>query len=354
MDFAQLSKLRDPIVDEFQSNAALNDWVAINVGMPVDDILKGSLLSERVTSFLLWMHGEDQTLKVLKALADQPPNGSRKLPALIYKLTGGTVRPAESIANGIPPVEPHRTWFVGGRPFVNRDGLRMALATLDNATDDANSVLVIEGGTRTGKTHGIRLAAYCAPRARFNGFDLAEWGADEITVTTLAQAIVPKGTGLPPVDPTKEAAAVMPTFSWIKGQLMGTRQWIIIDHCNRTNLSSAAESLLFLLASHIEKGFLPGVRLVLADVQRARLPESLKTDSRYDRADLPDRKAVRTWCRTLAAHVGKPLDDAAVEQHVTSVLGAETPNPQPLSIAEFETRLRAVLVDIQASGGGGN
>jgi hypothetical protein len=344
-----LAKLHTPIVEEFQTIAALNDWVAGHVSPLIDDILIGGTLSERATSLLVWMEGQGQTLKVLKALADNPPNEGRRLPALIYRLTNGDIRPTMSIATGMPPVEPHRDWFVTGRPFVNREGLRTALETFDHAANGANSVLVIEGGERTGKTHGIRLAAQCAPQARFNPVDMAIWGTSAIGVAALAQAIVPAASGMPNVDETKEHAAVPPLHTWLVGKLKNTRQWIIVDHCNRLNLSSAAETLLFELASTIEKGFLPGVRLVLADVQRSRLPDSLKTNCRYDRAELPDRVAVKKWCQTLAAHVNTRLDDQTLAKHLDTVFAVDATTNQPVSMAEFEERLQSVFADIRAA-----
>lgn len=353
MDFA---KLHAAIVEEFQTIAAVDDWVALHVAGLIDDILIGKTLSERVTSLLQWMEAQSQTTKVLQALADNPPNESRRLPALINRLTNGDVKPTASIASGIPPVDPHRDWFVTGRPFVNRETLRTALETFDNAAAGANSVLVIEGDERTGKTHGIRLATWCAPQTRFSPVDMkAIWGTADIGVAELAQAISPSAAEFPHVDPTKEDAAVPPLLIWLRNKLKGTRQWIIVDHCNRLNLSSAAETLLFKLAGLIEQGSLPGVRLILADVQRSRLPDSLKTNCRYDRAELPDRTAVKKWCQTLAKHVGKTLDDQALAKHLDTVFAVDPATNTPVSMTEFEQRLQSVFVDIQAAvpqGGG--
>jgi hypothetical protein len=353
MDDVDIAKLHAAIVAEFQRIDMLDDWVATNVDPTIDDVVSGSMLSVRVTSLLQWMDGHGQQTKVLQALADHPPNDSRRLPALIYRLTHGEIKPSASIVTGIPPVEPYRDWFVAGRPFVNREGLRAALETLDVAATGANSVLVIDGHSRTGKTHGILMAVQCAPQARFNAIDLAIWGAAEIGVGDLAQAIVPAASGLPNVDPTKESAAVPSLLIWLVGKLKGTNQWIIVDHCNRLNLSGAAETLLLKLTDQIAKGFLPGVRLILADVLRSRLPDPLTTDSRYDHAELPDLDAARAWCQTLATHVtGAPLDAATLATHVGKLVVVDpATNKATLAVTDLEQRLRTVLLDIRASAG---
>ena len=99
----------------------------------------------------------------------------------------------------------------------------------------------------------------------------------------------------PSFDLTKEDSAVRAVLMWLTAKLKGTKTWVIIDHCNRPVLTRPAADLLVELAGNIESGFLPGVKLILADIDRAKLPGALPYRSHHDRAVLPDEAAVRQW-----------------------------------------------------------
>ena len=92
---------------------------------------------------------------------------------------------------------------------------------------------------------------------------------------------------------------------------------MIIDHCNRPSLTRPAADLLSELAGSIESGFLPGVKLILADIERAKLPGALPYRSHYDRAVLPDETAVRQWVESLATHLDKTVTPERVSAFVS-------------------------------------
>jgi hypothetical protein len=104
---------------------------------------------------------------------------------------------------------------------------------------------------------------------------------------------------------------------WLTAKLKGTKAWVIIDHCNRSVLTRPAADLLVELAGSVENGFLPGVKLILADIERAKLPGALPYQSHLDRAVLPDETAVRLWVESLATHLEKTVTPERISQFVT-------------------------------------
>ena len=347
MDVALLQRA---IVDAFQSKDALDNWVSLHSGEQVDNVLTKGRLDERATELIKWAEASGKTTTILQALADNPPNGSTTLPAIISLLTANEVQPTAARRRGIPPIAPHRDWFVTSRPFANRQDLRDVLETLDAAAPGPDSVLVIDGDHLSGKSYSIRFAVQCAPPDRFVVVDVHDWQESILNAKVLAENIDPAHGTYAPFDETKESAAVPNILAWLSSRLQGRRHWIIVDHCSRGNLTEAAESLLFKLAGKIEKGFLPGTRLVLADVQRSRLPDSLKTKSRYDRAALPTREHVKLWCKTLGHHIGKPPTSTTLDEYVDEVFaGVTTATSNSDFVTLLEERLSTVFDKIRTA-----
>jgi hypothetical protein len=351
MDPAYLIILRDALVKEFADPANLTAWVQARVpDQNVHTILTKVPFDQRAYELLSWGQSQGRLDEILQKLADNPPNGSRTLPNLIYLASKGTIQPAAARRNGIPPVAPSRDWFVTRRPFANRSTLRQLLDALDQAAPGPDSVLVIEGNRFSGKSHGIRFAIQCAPQHRFTPIDVADYGDVVMNAEDLARAIDNgRSAVVPHFDLTKENEAVPRLFQWLKGTLNGSQQWIIIDHCSRANLSAPAATLLMKLAGAIERGDLPGVRLVVADLDREKLPGTLPWNANYDRAELPDRHAVESWCQTLGAHIGKTLTPVQIADYSNTVFSSITPATAPDQYASLlEAGLSKVFVSIQA------
>jgi hypothetical protein len=350
--------LVDEIVKAFVDPEALETWVTQRV--PEDNpynILVGVAFGAKATRLLQWANANGVGMDLLQRLSDHPPEGKRGLPDAIYYLTKGRIRTAVS---NIPPVPPHKDWFVTQRPFANRVDLRSHLEALPTAAPGADSILIIEGEGKSGKSHGLRLARQCAPNGEFRTVDLRDWGSSQVYAWELAGAIVPKGsTELKGhnFDPSKEDAQVTWLFQWLTGKLHpGPQVWILLDHCNRPTLTQASAALIFRLAAAVERGDLPEVRLIMADVEAAKLPpELIKLKIRRDKAGLPDRKAVLEWCTTLAAHLHKAgrlkkeCTKGEIDTWADSVFtGPALPGTAEEQAGGLETRLADVFQQIRS------
>ena len=67
------------------------------------------------------------------------------------------------------------------------------------------------------------------------------------------------------------------------------------------------------------KRFPPGVKLILADIDRAKLPGALPHRSHHDRAVLPDEAAVRQWCESLRHALEKAVTPQQISEFVSEV-----------------------------------
>lgn len=381
-------KYRQPLaatlVSEFQTIAAFETWITKHI---LDEnianiVRQNGLFDQRAFDFIQWFTAKGREAEVLQMLADDPPNGSRVLPNFIFVATFGEVEPAVNVRTGIKPIDPHDDWFVTQRPFANRRKLRDDLKVFDQAQPGADSVLVIEGDRFTGKSFSIRFAVKCAPQDRFVIVDIGDWGDTPMNAKDLTRALGgAKGRArpsedFPSFDLTKEDEAVPRLLMWLTETLMGTKAWVIIDHCNRPVLTRAASTLLVKFASKIESGFLPGVKLIVADIDRTKLPGALPHGSRHDRAVLPDEAAVRQWCESFATHLNKAVTPQQISDFVNEVfngitiligpppppvvaplpvaapVGAPEPEEDPLTIDQaaviLEQRLLKISADIQA------
>jgi hypothetical protein len=358
MDESSIPLLRDTIVRAFVDPEIFRDWVRawLAIYVPEENVFNlvraGVTFNVQVYDVLEWAEANGRMQELLQALADKPPSGSTSFARQVYVLSGGTVILPVSPLGGAP-IPPCDDWFVTKRPFVNRKQLREALKSLDTADAGPDSVLVVDGPSKTGKSYGLRFAVKCAPQTRFFPVDVADWGDVPMNAEDLAKAIFPDTTdGFPPFDVTKEDDAVPRLHQWLTARLRGTQRWIIIDHCRRPNLTRAAESLLFKLAGTLAKQYLPGVRLIVADIDRTKLPESLPSLSRYDLTSLPNREAVEDWCRGVAKHLDKSPTDEQIRGYVDQVFEGFNGSIDPPTFAlVLESRLARVLDGIRGTGG---
>jgi hypothetical protein len=335
-------KLIDAIVSEFKTIPPFETWISQHITENVANIVRpNGRFDERVFDILKWLVSRNADTDVLQALANDPPNGSVVLPNVIYAVTLGEVEADANKRTGVKPIDPHDDFFVTQRPFANRKKLRDVLKGFDQAQPGADSVLVIDGDRFTGKSYSIRFAVQCAPKDRFVAVDIGRWGTKkQLNVKDLVQLIDGyKNQDLPSYDDTKEDSAVGPMLMWLTAKLKGTKTWVIIDHCNRPILTRPALDLLIELAGSIENGFLPGVKLILADMDRAKLPGALPYRSHYDRAALPDEAAVGQWVQSLAKHLEKTVSEQQVTTFVAQafdgikvVIGQPTNGGQPTTV----------------------
>jgi hypothetical protein len=314
---------RDTVVREFRTIEAFETWITLHIpDENVANIVRPNLLfDEKVADFIRWFNAQSRATEVLQKMADDPPNGSRALPDFIYIATLGEVKAAVKRQAGIKPITPCDDWFVVSRPFANRKKLRDDLKVFDQAPSGPESVLVIEGDRFSGKSHSFLFAIQCAPQNRYVAVDIGEWGETPMTAEDLAKAIggYKGGADFPSFDITKEESAVPRLLTWLNERLKGTKTWVIVDHCNRPALTSAANALLARLAANIEKGVLRDVKLIVADIDRAKLPGTLPHRSRHDRAVLPDEAAVGHWVESFATHLNKTVTPQQISDFVSEV-----------------------------------
>jgi hypothetical protein len=342
------------IMEEFGTPEGLLAWVQGNIpGHNAHNVVHGDKFIAQATNLLVWANADGIGMGLLQLLADNPPNASAKLQSILNFLTRGQIRPSLS---ELPPVLPHERLMVTSRPFANRFPLRDKLQRLAAAGPGADSVLIIEGKQRSGKSYGVRLALQCGPPTS-REVDFGTWGSDQVFVWDLAQAIYPQAShelNARKFDPTKEDAEVPWLFNWLSGKLHpGPPTWILLDHCNRATISRASGALLFKLAQAVERGALPEVRLVLADIAPTSLPAELhKNKNRWDTAGLPDRAAVLDWCKKVAAglqalgRLAKPCTPEQIDSWVESVFAPTADGETFVDV--LEPRLRDVYEEMRA------
>jgi hypothetical protein len=349
----ELESLRDAIVGDFEEPETARVWIDtwIKTAFPsenVNNVFFGDKFATMAHELLKWAIAVGSLTALMQALVDRPQSGKRLLRGVVFVVSRGTIAPCG--AAGAPPVEPHRDWFVTKRPFANRHDLRQALATFDNADPGPDSVLVIEGAKSSGKSYSVRFARQCAPLKRYVPVDVAQFESGQMNVEDLTRALAPQGCAddlFPDVDLTKENEAVPRLFTWLKSRLANTNTWLIVDHCDRPSLTEAARGLLIIIARAIEDLSLPGVRLILADIARSKLPDGIRLHCRYDRAVLPNERHVTEWCRDLAAHLGRRCDEAMaasmaadVFKCVSTIPKEEVPFAIEQGLARAATRIQ--------------
>ena len=353
MDGTKKERLIKAIVKEFQTSLELRNWISLKLSVNPATIIAGGLtFDQEVLAVLNWSEATGSEADVLQLLADSPPNDGRDLLLEIFYASDGAIRRTGSRGAPVLAVD---DWFVTQRPIADRDPLRTALRTLATAQNGADSVLVIAGEKRTGKSHGIRLAASSAPPNQHARVDTLDWTATQIYAWDLAGAIYPPGlVELENLtfDPTKEDSKVPWLLTWLKGKLAGKQTWILLDHCNRPNLTKAAESLIYQLINWVDEGKLPNVRLIVADVDQDRLPRAFMKRGRWDIAGLPDREAVGTWITSLAKHLGKPCDEVKCREYLDEVFEGTEAVPESGALADvIESRLTDVFRKLGGPGG---
>jgi hypothetical protein len=348
------SEDRTLLIDELKKAIltveALQSWLRAHYTVALAELGAGNLRNE-LTNLTVWAEGEDGMRALLQKLADHPPSAA--IPYMIYAYTHGQIKPQEKTNSGLPPVSPDKSWFAANRPFVNRDPLRDHLRELENSAG-AESVLVIDGDPRTGKSFAVSLAL---------GFDIARKSQIPLDIDDFARvgqqmdardlAVLIAGgdeVGCPLFDETKEDEAVPRLLYWLTSKLKGKSQWIIIDHCNRRVLTRGARTLLGDLIARLRSGALPDVRLILVDFDLKALPDEWRESVRHDCARLPDQHCVAEWCAQLASAAQRQCPADAPEQWARNVFsGLDTHSRSDGSWhRELERQLRQVVKEIMA------
>jgi hypothetical protein len=343
-NFDLRQSLRESLVDtlqtEFREIQLLRAWMQnhFRYDLP-DNILKNPGLKSQVNDVLDWAESNGYRLELLQSLYDNCPGTQKvRLRALI-----GLISQNQIVESTSALLDPSESCMLGMRAFVNRASFRQALKTFDAAHSDADSVLIIEGASPSGKTHGLRLAKACVPPHRRISIDIkVDFGEGLVNAGDLAEAIYGSGSQIQPkFDPTKEDAEVPRLYQWLlsKFSTLGEILWIIIDHCDRPNLTTPARELLIKLATKIDNSDLPNLRLILVGFARTTLPGGLSWASRHDKAELPSAAELRAWFQEVAAIKKKLVVAADIDGYLAEVFAGH-PNPtQALIDSQYERRL---------------
>lgn len=340
--------LQKKLIKAFLTVDGLKSWLASHLSTALPR-LEGRDLGSELTNLMVWAKSDDGMREFLQQLADHPPGGDVRLPAVIEVLTGRRVIPKGN--NWLPDREPHESLFAANRPFVNRRPLRDRLDRLRKTSTGSECIMVIDGEDRSGKSFSLCLARSCQdPKSRLPTIDMEGYArsGEMVDAGKLAGEIA--GEEWSQYDPTKENASIYSLVQWLSGKLLTKPIWIIIDHCNRKVVTQGARSLLKELALKIGTGDLPGTRLILVDFNPEELPDEVRDDVLHDRAVLPDRDTVRDWCSALATAANRKHAPEEVQQWVSEVFQDldQHPSEDGTWHREFQRRLKQAVERIRA------
>lgn len=331
----------------FLAMETLRAWLVLHLPSALPYLGSGMLETE-LTNLMVASKAVDDMQALLQAVSDYPPDPA--LPPMIFAFTLGEIKP-RSVQQGQVPT--YQRSFVAGRPFVNRIKLRKELDDLATSMG-GQRILVIDGEDRCGKSFAMSMAIEINVPGRIQWpVDIDDYARFSISLNArdFAVAIVGHETGCPAFDITKENEAVPRLMTWLTTELQNKQVWIIIDHCNRKAMTHAASRLLRNLAERLYQGGLSGVRLILADFNRAELPLPMQSTIRHDRAELPTPVHVEEWCRQVATLENRAIGSAEPgiwADFVFEDLHTSYSRSDGSWHLEFEKRLRAVAADIRA------
>ena len=302
----QLQILSTALRNGFGNSANLTGWLKTHLSDQKTRQLEGQSFDQQIFDLLDLLNSDGGMTDFLQALADSPPEPN--LPYIVFLLA--SIRPQS------PGYNPE-LFLTKGRPFVNRSELRQHVEQLKNAAAGPDSVLVIGGGERTGKTHGVRYVKFRMPDTV--PVDIADWqpalnldGKPLLDAIELARAITRYAEDFRGCDPDKEDAQLPGLVDRLVTQLnrqadqYGAPLWIAIDSCERNVSTPAARQLLKELVKKVVDGHLPKIRLILACAESEALFENLHAACRRDMAVLPTATHIEQWCERVAAQYQRP------------------------------------------------
>jgi hypothetical protein len=320
--------LRDELILAFGDFEGLRSWLTANLPAALQSLVPEAI-DVAVGRLMRAAAARDGSASLYQELVNYPP--SSNVQGMIYAITKGAITPRQA-GDGLPDVPSHLRWFVFKRPFVDRTHLRSQLQELAHSEGGPESILVIEGDRRTGKSLAVSLAlgvkneSVFRRRINIDAFGNSDAG---INARGLAVAITGTDQACPAFDITKEAEAVGGLIQWIKEILnketvnevtrLQTDRWILIDHCDRKFMTRAARDLLKQFAEELQAGAMQGVRLILADFSPNEFPEAWRSQVRHDQAELPTERQVEDWGRDLATKTNKVFDKDAPAKWASSV-----------------------------------
>jgi hypothetical protein len=346
----QTRLLWEELISAFGDVEGLRSWLRARLPEAQRDLVAGKL-PEVLGTLMRTADARDGAASLYQELVDHAP--SSRVPGMIYAISKGAIVPRQAADQGQPNVPPYQRWFVFSRPFVDRTHLRSQLQQLATTEGGPESILVIEGERRTGKSMAVSLAVGVEDKSEERipiDIDVFASSSAGINARDLAVTIADTEEDCPAFDITKEDEAVPHLVRWMTQKLRKSKRWIIIDHCNREFMTRGAQNVLKLLAKQLGIGAMQGVRLILADFSRAEVEKAVGYRVRYDRAVLPTEQQVEEWGRDFATKARKVFDKDDPAKWASSVFkGLERYNKGDGSWhMAFDQRLRRVADTIRA------
>ncbi|MGN9906561.1 trypsin-like serine peptidase [Phytohabitans sp. LJ34] len=259
-------------------------------------------------------------------------------------------------------IDPLRTTSVGGRPLVNRGGLRDRVRTM-TAKEPANRVLAITGESGSGVSYSFQFLQHVAERAKLSApirkaapdglvaiqINLSNYiglGIDTRRERIIDDLLIGLELPYPKEQLAQDARTISTLQMWLTTKLRDSpRQWwIFIDSVNDTTAAKQGglDELIHALVTVADDPRVP-LRLVLAgrDAERFALEHSqwLEQDTAIGLA----RSEVEAWFRARAVEEGGSLDEASLATQLDTLFPVGGPLPEPRKLAP---RLPALLFDV--------
>ena len=290
---------------------------------------------------------DDQLVEFLQLLADHPPGDAARLR-----------RTLEIISNKRIIASQQRVgrYFAGIQPFINRATFHGHLAKLGRQNPSGPElILFVQGKARHGKSLALTYASKWKPDGSPERIDFEDYSTSgqQVDAGELAYLLSGRRARYPNYDPSKEAYFTPHLIDWLIKQLDGDLVWLLVDHCNRSVLTTEARKLFQAFVRRVSEQALPNVRLILADLAAedfgTREPWALYVPT--DQADLPTRSHFRDWCLGFADSLDVDLPADQPDRWVAQVFDALPDRgsnpPDDAWDFEFNRLLCGVVQDIK-------
>jgi hypothetical protein len=230
------------------------------------------------------------------------------------------------------PEDPFRAFFVsGGRPFIDRDGIRDHLKQ-SLAVGDGPRVVVISGTRPCGKTWSWHFLTFL--ETKLEGFrtakiDLAKLPPPPTPYDVMQRVALRLGIKEPKRDPT----AAGPTqarnlVDWWAGRLKESdaRYVLVFDSLDHSRLPDETEDLIDALAEEAaDQGDPPRFVLVLLGPKFELSVDTFVLGE--EQIDPIEEEHVRSYLDALGKHLDKPLPPERIDQVVKCVFANRPADP---------------------------
>ena len=335
----ELAQLHHALLSAYSSYASLAQMVFFECGVSLRDITPEQEPIGAVVFNLIVRAQADGWIDRLVAGAQRDRPNNPELAAL--------AAPPSAVESGAAPVE--AILLPGGRPFLNRQGLRWALREL--LRTDGSRVLVVNGPPGSGKSYSLALVRYLAAVLNFPvaWVDLQAEVWPGYTPADLASALGRQMGADPGSMPTVQGSPgrwVHQLGDWLTAEAAREdgRWWFVLDGADQTDLPRETHDLIQYLAHQVAAAAF-SLRLVLLGYEE---PLPLGIEERVLRDNIGPIGQADLWhfFARLFAQEGLEYAPEAVEAAVDAVLQAvpESHPERPLLLSRAVTQAVSLLL----------